>query len=242
MTEPRTDASATPLPRRRGGGFIESAVPTPPPPPLPRGGRHRADVPELDEPVAAAPLLAPEPTSPAPAVEQPVPAPRTAATVAPPAERRDAQPPTGDFYGPATSRPTFNPGNASPFQVPRTEAVPRRVSRHPVKTLTTWAAVLVALAIGAKYGYPVVMEQVHAKEIAAVTADLTTIGAAQEAYLKVNGAYATNVDALGVPQTVSRITVVSATGSGYCLKGVSVTGGIARYSSPSRGISETPCG
>ncbi len=101
---------------------------------------------------------------------------------------------------------------------------------------------LVALAIGAKYGYPVVMEQVHRKEIAAVTADLTTMGAAQQAYSQVNGAYATSVDALGVPQTVSRITVVSATGSGYCLKGVSVTGGITRYSSPSRGISETPCG
>lgn len=254
MTEPRTDAGPTPLPRRRGGGFVEAAVPTPlaatPPAAGPRGGRHRADVPVAEEPLPDETVLD-EATAPAvqaaPPAAPPVPAPRPAATVpapaeaTPPRERRDTRPPTGDFYGPATSRPAFNPGNASPFHVPRTEGVPRRVGRHPVKTLTTWAAVLVALAIGAKYGYPVVMEQVHRKEIQAVTADLRAVSSAQETYFKVNGSYAPALDSLGLGQTVSKVTVVSASSVTFCLQGTSVAGGVVRWSSPAQGVSDKPC-
>ncbi|MEZ0492964.1 hypothetical protein AB2L28_12045 [Kineococcus sp. TBRC 1896] len=126
--------------------------------------------------------------------------------------------------------------------MPRTEAVPHRAGRHPVKTVTTWAAVLVALAIGGKYGYPVLMEQVQRKEIAAVTADLEEVSAAQTSYERFYGTYATTVDALGTTSTVSRVSVVAATSGGYCLRGVSVAGGVVRYASPAQGVSETPCG
>ncbi|MEZ0163689.1 hypothetical protein AB2L27_02785 [Kineococcus sp. LSe6-4] len=240
MTDPRTDAGPTPLPRRRGGAPVEAAAPTPPPAPARSSRpRHRAEGPGPEEPLL--PAAEPAAAAPAPAVPAPRPAPVPPPVQVAPEPR--VSPPAGDFYGPpAPARTAFNPGNASPFQVPRTEAVPRRAGRNPVRTLTTWAAVLVALAIGGKYGYPVVMEQVHRKEIAALTADLEAVGAAQASYVRLYGTYATTVDALGAPRTVSRVSVVTATGSGYCLRGESVAGGVVRYASPARGVTGTPCG
>jgi hypothetical protein len=155
---------------------------------------------------------------------------------------RDARAGGDSFYPPSGGRPAFNPGNASPFSVPRTEAVPKRVGRNPVTTLVTWAAVLVVGAIGVKYGYPVVMDQVHAKEISAVTADLDSVAAGEAAYLNLNGTYGADFASLSIPKTINHVDVVSATASGFCLKGTSVTGGIVRYYSAGRGVSETPCG
>ena len=155
---------------------------------------------------------------------------------------RDPRAGGGDsFYAQPGGRPVFNPGNTSPFSVPRTEAVPRRAGRDPVKTLVTWATVLVVGAIGVKYGYPVVMDQVHAKDISAVTADLESVAAGEASYLKLNGTYGTDFDALSIPKTISHVDVLSATGSDFCLKGTGVTGGVVLYYSSGRGVSDTPC-
>ncbi|MFD0481121.1 hypothetical protein ACFQ46_00825 [Kineococcus sp. GCM10028916] len=150
--------------------------------------------------------------------------------------------PTGgdDFYAPRA--PVFNPGNNRPFEVPRTEAVPRRVGRNPVTTLLTWAVVLTLGAIGAKYGYPVVMEKVHAKEIQAVSADLAGVAAGQTSYFKLNGSYGSDFDALSMPKTVSQVTVVGVTAVGYCLRGRSVTGDVVLYYTPAQGVSDKACG
>jgi hypothetical protein len=150
--------------------------------------------------------------------------------------------PTGgdDFYAPRA--PVFNPGNNRPFDVPRTEAVPRRVGRNPLTKLLTWAVVLTVGAIGAKYGYPVVMEKVHAKEIQAVSADLLDVGAAQANYFTFNGTYGHDFDALSIPKTVNQVSVVGVTGSGYCLRGKSATGGVVLYYTPGSGVSDKACG
>ncbi|GAA0289709.1 hypothetical protein [Kineococcus aurantiacus] len=242
MTEPLTDDRRTPL--RAGGGYLESAVPR---------GRHRAEDP-APEPAEYAvrdvpvPGLAPAPPPRAAApVREPVaqaPRPEPPAPPRPTAPRRPAPAAASapDFYGPSSGRPVFSPGNASPFHVARTEAAPRRVGRNPVRTVLTWAAVLVAVAIGAEYGYPVVMDQVHAKEIAAVSADLQEAAAGQDAYHRFNGVYGGDIASLNLPGTISKLTVVTATIDGYCLKGQSRTGGVVRYYSPARGVTTTPCG
>lgn len=156
---------------------------------------------------------------------------------------RDPRAGGGDsFYAQPGGRPVFNPGNTRPSSVPRTGAVPRRVGRNPVTTLVTWAAVLVVGAIGVRYGYPVVMDRVQAKEISAVTADLSTVAAGEASYAELNGTYGSDFASLGIPRTISRVDVVSATGSGFCLKGTGVTGGVVRYYSPGRGVTEHPCG
>jgi hypothetical protein len=148
----------------------------------------------------------------------------------------------GDFYAHGGSgRPVFNPGNTSPFQIARTEAVPKRVARNPLKTIVAWAVFLVVVAIAAKYGYPLVMDKVHAKEISAVTADLENVAAGEESYKRLYGAYGTDFTSLSVPKTVNDITVVSAGSSAYCLKGESVTGGVTLYFTPAAGVSDKPC-
>jgi len=156
---------------------------------------------------------------------------------------RDPRAGGGDsFYAQSGGRPVFSPGNASPFSVPRTEAVPKRVGRNPVRTLVSWATVIVVAAIGVKYGYPVVMDKVHAKEIAAVTADLQSVAGGEEAYLKLNGTYGSSFEALSLPETINEVTVVASSANGYCLRGTGVTGGVTLYYSPGRGIADTPCG
>ena len=145
-----------------------------------------------------------------------------------------------DFYAPRA--PVFNPGNARPFEVPRTEAVPRRVGPSPLRRLVTWAVVVTAGAIGIHSGYPVVMDKVHAKEIQAVSADLLEVGAAQANYFTFNGTYGHDFDALSIPKTVNQVTVVGVTGSSYCLRGKSVTGGVVLYYTPVRGVSDKACG
>ncbi|WP_432511086.1 hypothetical protein [Kineococcus sp. SYSU DK001] len=223
--------------RTFGGGYLESAVPR---------GRHRVEDPgpepaEYPLPAAPTPVLAPDLES----APEPPPAPRPAPEVpaaAPPPRPRAAAPAPEGFYGPSGARPVFNPGNTSPFHVPRTEAVPRRAGRNPVKTLLTWATVLVVGAIGVKYGYPVAQDLLHAKEIEAVTQDLRNVAAGQESYRKLNGVYGTDFAALSMPATVNAVTVVSATATTYCLKGTAVTGGVVLYLSTGREVSDRPCG
>ncbi|PRY17920.1 hypothetical protein [Kineococcus rhizosphaerae] len=195
------------------------------------------------EPVAAAAVVqpAPAPEAPAPARE-PDPVRRAPRRPAPPITPRASAVPAADFYGSSTGRPAFSPGNASPFHVPRTEAVPKRVGKNPVKTLVTWATVLVVGAIGVKYGYPVVMDKVHAKEIQAVSADLRNVAAGQDAYHGFNGAYAGDFASLDLPQTVDEVVVVTATTTTYCLRGESRTGHVVRYFSPAQGVTTVPCG
>lgn len=152
----------------------------------------------------------------------------------------DARTGGDDFYAPRA--PVFNPGNTRPFEVPRTEAVPKRVGRNPLKTLVTWAVVLTVGAIGVKYGYPVVMDKVHAKEIQAVSADLDNVAAGQNSYYKLNGTYGNNFDSLSIPKTINQVTVVGVTPNSYCLKGKSVTGGVVLYYTPAHGVSDKACG
>jgi hypothetical protein len=156
---------------------------------------------------------------------------------------RDPRAGGGDsYYAQSSGRPVFSPGNASPFSVPRTEAVPKRVGRNPVKTLVTWAAVLTIGAIGVKYGYPVALDKIHAKEITAVTADLESVAAGQAAYLRLTGSYGSSFDALSMPKTINEVTVVGATANGYCLRGEAITGGVVLYYTPNRGVSDKACG
>ena len=157
---------------------------------------------------------------------------------------RDTRGSGGDsFYAQAGgARPAFSPGNAAPFSVPRSEPAAKRVRSSPVKALLTWAVVLTAGAIGVQHGYPFVMEKVHAKEIAAVTADLQDIARGEETYQRLYGTYTADLSALGVPATLNHVTVVSASASGYCLRGESLTGGITRWMSPALGVSERACG
>lgn len=145
------------------------------------------------------------------------------------------------FYGQSGGRQVFNPGNTSPFSVPRTEAVPKRVGRNPTRALVTWAALVVVVAAGAKYGYPLVMDQVHAKETSAVRADLDSVAAGEESYFKLNGSYGTSFESLGLPRTVNQVTVLAAAGSAYCLKGQSVTGDVTLYYSSQHGVGDQPC-
>ena len=226
-------------PRTFGGRYLESAVPR---------GKHRVEDPGAEP---AEYLLPVQPTpAPSPVLAPahrpaPSPAPRSASgvpTAAAPPRPRPAAPAPESFYGPTGGRPAFNPGNASPFQVPHTEAVPRRADRNLVKTLLTWATVVVVGAIGVKYGYPVAQDLLHAKEIEAVTQDLRNVAAGQESYRKLNGVYGTDFAALSMPKTVNTVTVVSATATTYCLKGTAFTGGVVLYLSTGREVGDRPCG
>ncbi|WP_380156679.1 hypothetical protein [Kineococcus sp. R86509] len=155
---------------------------------------------------------------------------------------RDPRAGGGDsFYAQPSGRAAFNPGNAAPFEVPRTEGVPRRVGRNPVRMLISWAVFLVVVIVAWRYGFPAVMNQVHAKSISAVTDDLGAVSAAEENYQHLYGTFTPDLANLAVPGTLSRVTVVSASLGSYCLEGRAPTGSVVRYFSPAGGMSEVPC-
>ncbi|MBB2902850.1 hypothetical protein FHR75_003686 [Kineococcus radiotolerans] len=155
---------------------------------------------------------------------------------------RDPRAGGGDsFYAQSGGRPVFNPGNTTPFNVPRTEAVPKPVGRNPVKVLLGWGVVLLVLGTGYRYGLPVLMDEVHAKEIAAVSEDLTNVAAGQESYKRLYGSYGADFASLSIPTTLNDITVVSAASSTYCLRGKAATGGVVLFYSPGTGVTDKAC-
>lgn len=141
----------------------------------------------------------------------------------------------------AGARPAFNPGNSTPFEVPRTESVPKRLGGSAVRRLVSWAVFLVVVVVTWQYGVPAVMNKVHEKSISAVSDDLETVGAAEDNYRRLYGTFTPELGNLGVPGSVSKITVVSASLGSYCLRGEAPTGSVERFYSSVAGLSELPC-